>query len=140
MPATLRPEPRSLNADPGPCSLLFHNCFPRSVSKQTMNRGKPMSRFAVPAMAGILALGFFAVAQPIHAQSAAFTVALNGKNIGTASYEYVATPEGYRSTSIVRVSMQGLDYSLSKSEQLSPARDFEHVRLNAVVSEDAVTS
>jgi len=90
-------------------------------------------------MAGILALGFFAVAQPIHAQSAAFKVALNGKNIGTASYEYVATPEGYRSTSIVRVSMQGLDYSLSKSEQLSPARDFEHVRLNAVVNEDAVT-
>lgn len=98
-----------------------------------------MSRFAVSAMAGILALGSFAVAQLVRAQSVGFEVALNGKNVGTASYEHVATPEGYRSTSIVHVGMQGLDYSLSKSEQLSPARDFEHVRLNAVVNEDAVT-
>ncbi len=75
----------------------------------------------------------------MHAQSAGFEVALNGKNVGTASYEYVATPQGYLSTSIVRVSMQGLDYSLSKSEQLSSAREFEHVRLNAVVNKDAVT-
>ena len=98
-----------------------------------------MSRFAVPALAGFLAIGSLVVAQPVRTQSAGFDVALNGKTVGTASYEHVATPEGYRSTSIVRVGMQGLDYSLSKSEQLSPAREFEHVRLNAVVNQDAVT-
>ena len=48
------------------------------------------------------------------AQSGSFTVSQHGKAVGTASFNFTATPHGYDSTSLVRVAMQGLDYALSK--------------------------
>lgn len=72
------------------------------------------------------------------AQSASFTVSQNGSPVGTASFNIVSKPDGYDSTSIVRVDMQGLDYSLSKTEKLSPSRGLVHVQLSAIVNNSAV--
>jgi hypothetical protein len=73
------------------------------------------------------------------AQSASFQIAQHGHAVGTASFQFTATPHGYDSTAIVRVAMQGLDYNLSKSEQLSSANQFQHVQLSATVNGSAVT-
>src|ERR1700743_415738 len=73
---------------------------------------------ATLAWAGVIGIGSAAAALPALAQSASFTVSQNGKSVGTASYTFTATPAGYGSESLVRISMQGLDYALSKTEQL----------------------
>ncbi|HTW62190.1 MAG TPA: hypothetical protein VMD55_10325 [Terracidiphilus sp.] len=73
------------------------------------------------------------------AQSGSFTIAQHGHAVGTASYQFTATPHGYNSSSLVRVAMQGLDYALSKSERLSAANHLRHVSLSAVVNGSAVT-
>lgn len=97
-----------------------------------------MRRFAFFPFAGFLALA--AAALPaVCAQSGQFTVALNGHNVGTASCNFVSTPQGYSSTSVVRVTMQGLDYALSKNERLTHANELRHVLLSAVVNKEAVT-
>jgi hypothetical protein len=72
------------------------------------------------------------------AQAGSFQVARLGHPIGTASFNFTATPDGFDSTSLVRVSMQGLDYSLSKTEQLSAANELRHVQLSAIVNGSAV--
>jgi hypothetical protein len=72
------------------------------------------------------------------AQAGSFQVARLGHPIGTASFNFTATPDGFDSTSLVRVSMQGLDYSLSKTEQLSVANELRHVQLSAIVNGSAV--
>jgi hypothetical protein len=58
--------------------------------------------------------------------------------VGTASFKFTADPEGYSSTSVVRIAMQGLDYALSKTERLSPANRLRHVQLSAIVNGSAV--
>lgn len=73
------------------------------------------------------------------AQSANFEIAQHGHTVGTASYRFTATSQGYNSTSLVRVAMQGLDYALSKTERLTPANHLSHVQLSAVVNSSAVT-
>jgi len=73
------------------------------------------------------------------AQSASFTIRQSGQSVGTASYRFTATPNGYDSTSVVRVAMQGLDYALSKTERLTPANRLHHVQLSGVVNGSAVT-
>ncbi|HEY2857255.1 MAG TPA: hypothetical protein VGJ21_02435 [Terracidiphilus sp.] len=45
---------------------------------------------------------------------------------------------GYDSTSTVKVSMQGLDYALSKTEQLDARRHMAHVILSATINNQAV--
>ena len=72
------------------------------------------------------------------AQSATFQVAQQGHPIGTASFTVIATPQGYHSTSLVRVAMQGLDYALSKDEQLTAANQLIHVQLSAAINGSAV--
>jgi hypothetical protein len=72
------------------------------------------------------------------AQSADFSVSQNGKPIGTASFKITPAPGGFDSTSVVRVTMQGLNYALSKNEELSPARALVHVQLSATVNATAV--
>jgi len=72
------------------------------------------------------------------AQAGSFDIAQHGKPVGTANFNFTSTPEGYDSTSVVRVSMQGLDYALSKTEQLSSANQLKHVQLSAVVNNTAV--
>jgi hypothetical protein len=78
-------------------------------------------------------------AAPAFAQSGSFQIAVNGKPVGTATYSFLATPEGYNSTSLVRLAMKGLDYSISKSERLSSSNQLKHVQLSAVVNSSVVT-
>jgi hypothetical protein len=86
--------------------------------------------------AGLLVLG--SAASPASAQAGSFIVSQNGKPVGTASFNFVPTPHGYDSTSLARIAMQGLNYSLSKTEKLSPANHLRHVQLSATVNNSAV--
>jgi hypothetical protein len=72
------------------------------------------------------------------AQSGSFEVAQRGHTVGSASFNFSATPDGYDSTSLVRVDMQGLNYALSKTETLSAANELKHVQLSAIVNGSAV--
>jgi hypothetical protein len=72
------------------------------------------------------------------AQSGSFIIAQHGKPVGTATVTFAANAKGYDTTSLVRVAMQGLNYSLSKTEQLSPANHLRHVQLSALVNNSAV--
>ncbi len=72
------------------------------------------------------------------AQSGSFDVSQLGHAVGAASFNFAATPDGYNSTSLVRVDMKGLDYSLSKTESLSTANELKHVQLSAIVNGSAV--
>jgi hypothetical protein len=87
------------------------------------------------AFAAILILGSLAAA----AQSATFIVSQNGHPVGTASYTFTSTPSGYNSESLVNVSMQGLNYALSKTERLTSANQLKHVLLSGTVNGSAVT-
>jgi hypothetical protein len=83
--------------------------------------------------------GSLAFASAIAAgQAASFDVSKLGHPVGTASFNFTATPDGYDSTSLVRVSMTGLDYALSKTESLSAANQLHHVQLSAIVNGEAV--
>jgi hypothetical protein len=66
-------------------------------------------------------------------------VALHGHPVGTASFRFKTSVHGVESTSLVRVAMQGLNYNLSKTEELSKTRHLEHVLLSATVNGEAVT-
>ncbi len=72
------------------------------------------------------------------AQSASFMVSQNGKSVGTASYTFTSTPAGYNSESLVRISMQGLDYALSKTERLDKNNQLTHVLASGTVNGTAV--
>jgi hypothetical protein len=76
--------------------------------------------------------------EPGNLESGNFEVALHGHAVGAASFHFTATQDGYDSTSLVKVTMQGLDYALSKTEQLSSANQLEHVQLSAIVNGEAV--
>jgi len=75
---------------------------------------------------------------PSGPESGNFEIALHGHAVGAASFHFTATKEGYDSTSLVKVTMQGLDYALSKTEQLSSANQLQHVQLSAIVNGEAV--
>ncbi len=60
--------------------------------------------------------------------------------MGTASYRFISSSQGYTSTSLVRVVMQGLNYALSKDEKLTSANHLRHVSLSATVNGSAVTA
>jgi hypothetical protein len=81
---------------------------------------------------------FLAVAPAAYAQSGSFIVSQNGKPVGTASFNFSATPSGCSSTALVRVAMQGLNYALSKTERLSSANRLRHVQLSAIVNGSAI--
>ncbi len=91
--------------------------------------------FPVTGVLLFVLVGFTAVGA---AQSGSFEVAQNGHAVGTASYQFTATTDGYDSTSLVKVAMQGLDYALSKNEQLSAGNQLKHVMLSAIVNGEAV--
>jgi hypothetical protein len=90
-------------------------------------------------LAGILALALAQSAIDAQAQSGAFEIAQNGQTVGSASFQFTATKDGYDSTSVVKVAMQGLDYALSKNEQLSAANQLQHAILSATVNGEAVS-
>ena len=72
------------------------------------------------------------------AQKVEFDVAQHGHPVGTASCQFTKNADGIESKSLVRVAMEGLDYALSKDEQLSADRQIKHVQLNAAVNGEAV--
>lgn len=84
-------------------------------------------------------LGLSISAAPLVAESGRFTIAQNGHPVGTATYSISPSTHGLNSSSLVHVSMKGLDYSLSKTESLSPARQLRQVELSAIVNTSAVT-
>jgi hypothetical protein len=93
-----------------------------------------MHKFALVSCAALLAL------LPLHAmpQSGSFTIAQHGKAVGTATVTFSANSKGYDTSSVVRVSMKGLDYSISKTEQLTATNRLRHVQLSATVNSSAV--
>ncbi|HKF49421.1 MAG TPA: hypothetical protein VKB38_18830 [Terracidiphilus sp.] len=72
------------------------------------------------------------------AQSGDFLVSQNGHDVGTASFQFTGNADGYESTSVVKVSMQGLDYALSKTEELDASNRVRHVILSGTVNGTAV--
>lgn len=72
------------------------------------------------------------------ARSETFTISQLGHAVGTAEFHCAPSSGGYDTTSTVRVSMQGLDYALSKTEQLDASRHLVHVVLSATVNGQAV--
>ena len=72
------------------------------------------------------------------AETVSFEIAQHGHEVGTASFSLRRTPHGFDSTSLVKVAMQGLDYALSKNEELSPTRQLVHLQLSATVNGEAV--
>ena len=97
---------------------------------------RALSRFPIAGISLWVLVGFPAVGE---AQSGSFEIAQNGQTVGSASYQFSATKDGYDSTSLVKVAMQGLDYALSKNEQLSAGNQLEHVVLSATVDGEAVS-
>lgn len=97
-----------------------------------------MRQLSCFAFASFVALVLAAGQVGAAAQSGNFAVAQNGHAVGSASYEFAATKDGHDSTSLVKVTMQGLDYALSKSEQLSAENQLKHVMLSATVNGEAV--
>lgn len=73
------------------------------------------------------------------AQSGAFAITQRSLNVGSASYQFTRTRDGYNSTSLVKVSMKGLEYALSKDEQLNAASQLQHAQISATVNSEAVT-
>ncbi len=89
-------------------------------------------------LTALIACGPHSATMAEAAQSGSFTVTQLSKPVGTASFQFTPTRQGYNSTSVVRVSMKGLDYALSKTEQLSSANQLEHVQLSATINTSAV--
>jgi len=89
-------------------------------------------------VAGLFVLMLGAMPVAARAQTGEFEIGQNGKTVGTASFQFTTTKDGYDSTSLVKVTMEGLDYSLSKDEQLTAANQLEHVILSATVNGEAV--
>jgi hypothetical protein len=88
--------------------------------------------------AGLFAFVFLGASASAAAQSASFAVSQNGQAVGTASFTFASKPTGFDSSSNVRVDMQGLNYQLSKNEELSPSNGLLHVQLSAIVNNSAV--
>jgi hypothetical protein len=73
------------------------------------------------------------------AQSASFAISQHGKSVGTASFSLTSSGNGYNSTSVLHVSMQGLEYALSKTERLNSAHHLRNAHLSATINGQAVT-
>jgi hypothetical protein len=95
-----------------------------------MNFPRRSLAFSLAAVAGL--------ALPTFAQPGSFTIAQHGQAVGTATVTFTPAQGGYDTTTIVRVAMQGLNYNLSKTEELSVANRLKHVQLSATVNDSAV--
>lgn len=107
--------------------------FARNCAR--LRRPKQIALILVLVLVPVWAPGWAVAA----AQEAAFTVNQHGQQVGTASYHFNPSDNGIESTALVRVSMQGLNYELSKTEQLTSAHQLAHVQLSAIVNDSAVT-
>jgi hypothetical protein len=95
----------------------------------------PLRKLAFFSLAGFFALASAAAS----AQAGSFIISQHGQPVGTASFNFAANPTGYDSTALVRIAMQGLNYSLSKTERLSAANHLRYVQLSAIVNGSAVS-
>jgi hypothetical protein len=91
--------------------------------------------FGLPALLTLASV----VSLPAIAQSGSFIIAQHGNAVGTATVTFTPDTKGYNTTSVVRVAMQGLNYNLSKTEQLTVANQLLHVQLSATVNSSAVS-
>ncbi len=98
---------------------------------------KPARKLALLLLATLLA-ALIASVPATRAQSASFLISQHGKPVGTASYNITASADGYDSTALVHVNMQGLNYAISEAARLSAARQLRHVELSAIVNGSAV--
>ncbi len=71
-------------------------------------------------------------------ESGVFTVSQLGHPVGTAEFQISPVSGGYDSSATVSVSMQGLDYALSKTERLDKGEHIQHEQLSATVNGAAV--
>jgi len=94
-----------------------------------------IGKLAFLPLAGFLAL----IPADASAQPGSFSIAQHGHPVGTATVTFAGTPTGYDTTTIVRIAMQGLNYNLSKTEQLNSANFLKHVQLSATVNNAAVS-
>ncbi len=95
-------------------------------------------KFAFASIAGLTVLFTTAASAQSSARDGSFIVAQHGSSVGSASYKFSPTSDGYDSTSVVRVSMQDLNYSLSKTQQLTRDAHLKHVEVSATVNGTAV--
>jgi hypothetical protein len=75
---------------------------------------------------------------PAVAQSGSFIISQHGHSVGAATVTFSGTSAGHDTTTVIRVAMQGLNYNLSKTEQLTSANHLKHARLSATVNSSAV--
>jgi len=95
---------------------------------------------------GLFSLLILPLLAPAHAiaqagaidQGGGFVIAQHGTSVGMATVTVATNPKGYETSSVVHVSMKGLNYALSKTEQLSAANHLRHVNLSATVNSSAV--
>jgi len=95
---------------------------------------KQLHRFGLLWCGLILVLGV----ETASGQSGSFVVSQNGHAVGTASFQIAAREGGFESTSAVKVSMQGLEYSLSKTEEQDSSHHVQHVVLSGLVNGSVV--
>ena len=100
---------------------------------------RPVTISLLLPLVGLLACGPDTTSIAEAAQSGTFAVTQRSLNVGTANYQFTRTRDGYNSSSLVKVSMKGLDYALSKTEQLTSAEQLQHVQISATVNNQAVT-
>jgi hypothetical protein len=72
------------------------------------------------------------------AQSSNFTIAQHGHPVGTAGFSFPHATGGHLFTSQVHISMQGLNYALSNTEELFPSNHLRHAQISATVNGSAV--
>ncbi len=100
---------------------------------------RPITILTLLPVIGLLACGPDATSMAEAAQSGSFAITQRSLNVGTANYQFTRTRDGYNSTSLVKVSMKGLEYALSKDEQLNAASQLQHAQISATVNSQAVT-
>ena len=98
-----------------------------------------MRTFVFRFLVGFVALIPVAGSWAANAQSGNFIISQHGTSVGTASFNFDRTEDGFHSSSVVRITMQGLDYALSKTEQLNLGNQLKHVHLSAAINHSAVT-
>ncbi len=118
--------------------MAARNTFPRFESNLQRGLKNLMRSLRFFPVSGLVALIVAALPVGAAAQSGSFEIAQNGQTVGTAGFQFTATKQGYDSTSLVKVAMQGLEFALSKTEQLTTANELEHVLLSATVNGEAV--
>ncbi len=97
-----------------------------------------MRNFASCSYVGLIAWIFAAATLNASSQEANFHCEPARTGGGDCELSHHGDADGYDSSSLVRVMMQGLNYALSKNEELSSANELKHVQLSATVNDQAV--